>query len=374
METNWYDGPGSPAALPRSLWWLALAWIIVAALTLIWAIPNAQDDLTERAASALAGTDIDVSFAGRDAQLNATNADQPGLDEAVTVVRNLRGVRTVDVSYREAALVAPNQPSPTTTTAPTTTTLAPTTTSAPAEPQFTASYASERIELVGTVPDQTTSDFLIAAAEARYTPGNVVNRLLVSEEVASPDYLSELPRLFELTADMDPWNFTINGGTVIFGGIALDQATRDRALAAIVDFAAGFGATLESSVEISAASVAATLTEILAAGANFATGSAELSEDAIARLATVVEILLANPSTTLVVEGHTDNVGDPARNLVLSQDRAQAVVDYLVAGGVQEQRLSAVGFGEDRPLVSNDTEEGRATNRRIEFVVEGEGS
>jgi outer membrane protein OmpA-like peptidoglycan-associated protein len=88
----------------------------------------------------------------------------------------------------------------------------------------------------------------------------------------------------------------------------------------------------------------------------------------------VVDVLLQNPQLGIVrVEGHSDTVGDKASNLILSQQRAEAVVQYLVAHGVPASRLRAEGFGGERPIASNDSDEGRAKNRRVEFVIVGAG-
>jgi outer membrane protein OmpA-like peptidoglycan-associated protein len=69
------------------------------------------------------------------------------------------------------------------------------------------------------------------------------------------------------------------------------------------------------------------------------------------------------------IGGHTDNTGDKARNKALSQSRAKAVKDYLVSKGVDATRLSAIGYGDTKPLSDNKTEEGRAKNRRTVFKV-----
>jgi outer membrane protein OmpA-like peptidoglycan-associated protein len=69
------------------------------------------------------------------------------------------------------------------------------------------------------------------------------------------------------------------------------------------------------------------------------------------------------------VGGHTDSVGSEAYNQGLSERRADAVRDYLMSKGVKASRLTARGYGESRPVASNDTEEGRAENRRVELVV-----
>ena len=77
------------------------------------------------------------------------------------------------------------------------------------------------------------------------------------------------------------------------------------------------------------------------------------------------------PETTLVVTGHTDDVGDEGTNLALSQARAQVVVDVLTEGGIAPERLEARGAGESQPIADNATPEGRDANRRIEAVLEG---
>ena len=93
-----------------------------------------------------------------------------------------------------------------------------------------------------------------------------------------------------------------------------------------------------------------------------------MTDEAQTLLDEAFAIMFANPSAMLIVEGHTDDTGDAEINRVLSQARAEAVIVYLIAGGVDAGRLGAIGFGEDRPIATNATEEGRAMNRRIEFV------
>jgi OOP family OmpA-OmpF porin len=83
-----------------------------------------------------------------------------------------------------------------------------------------------------------------------------------------------------------------------------------------------------------------------------------------------VETLNANRSVHIVIEGHTDSIGSDAYNQALSVQRAEAVYRYLVNAGIDPERLRAVGFGETRPVASNDTESGRAQNRRVELRTE----
>jgi outer membrane protein OmpA-like peptidoglycan-associated protein len=131
---------------------------------------------------------------------------------------------------------------------------------------------------------------------------------------------------------------------------------------------------LDNRAAVDPAAVATVLTDLLKGTATFRVGSAELSQDAMSLLDEAVEILADNTATVLTVEGHTDDVGSDEDNLALSEARAQAVVDYLVAGGIDAARLTAIGYGESRPIADNDTAEGRSENRRIQFVVEGGGN
>lgn len=102
---------------------------------------------------------------------------------------------------------------------------------------------------------------------------------------------------------------------------------------------------------------------------NFETGSAKLSSESLEQIKNLAEILKAYPSVNLKVGGYTDNTGDPNANLKLSQDRAKAVKLAIENEGVGENRLEAEGYGQEFPADTNDTEEGRAHNRRIAVRV-----
>jgi outer membrane protein OmpA-like peptidoglycan-associated protein len=101
----------------------------------------------------------------------------------------------------------------------------------------------------------------------------------------------------------------------------------------------------------------------------FETGKAILRETCFDELNELVELMNKKPEWKLLIEGHTDNVGKPAANLKLSQDRAQALVNYLVSKGINKARLIAKGYGDKKPIASNKTPEGRAKNRRVEMKV-----
>lgn len=101
----------------------------------------------------------------------------------------------------------------------------------------------------------------------------------------------------------------------------------------------------------------------------FETGQTELKLDAEASLAEVVDLLQSEPEKKIRIEGHTDSVGEASTNLRLSQQRADAVLATLVGLGVDAPRITSVGMGEDFPIASNDTAEGRSKNRRVDVIL-----
>jgi OmpA-OmpF porin, OOP family len=99
----------------------------------------------------------------------------------------------------------------------------------------------------------------------------------------------------------------------------------------------------------------------------FATAKYDLLPASFAALDTVVAIMKREPPLKLVIEGHTDNVGDSAKNKILSERRARAVYEYMAKRGIDISRLSSVGYGEERPRAGNESDEGRRRNRRVEM-------
>lgn len=107
-------------------------------------------------------------------------------------------------------------------------------------------------------------------------------------------------------------------------------------------------------------------------GIQFETGKATIKKQSNPILDQVVKVLKDNPTYKLVIEGHTDDVGDDTKNMILSQDRANAVSQYLQSKGISPMRLTAKGLGETMPVMPNTTKAGRDKNRRVELKVEFE--
>lgn len=104
-------------------------------------------------------------------------------------------------------------------------------------------------------------------------------------------------------------------------------------------------------------------------GVKFKTGSDDLTAESYAKLDKVVSLLKIHEDFKLKISGYTDNTGGADLNLKLSDDRAHACEKYIIGKGISASRITAKGYGEENPIGSNDTKEGRAKNRRVEFQL-----
>ena len=166
------------------------------------------------------------------------------------------------------------------------------------------------------------------------------------------------------------------------------QFSVDIAIANAENAAGGLGATAETLDELVAAGVDAfTLGNhtwrkkafasaidryeiVIYDKVHFETAKAVIKPESFGLLNDVASIIITNPDLGRVeVAGHTDSQGSDAYNLKLSQRRAESVVNYLIQGGVEPQRLMAQGYGESTPIDTNETTEGKARNRRVEFTI-----
>lgn len=188
----------------------------------------------------------------------------------------------------------------------------------------------------------------------------------------------------ELRAGFDGLTIIENDGTVIIEGQARDplvaasigavarsvEGTQQVDNRVVVEGGAVQGATATADVVLPASGdINVQLASV--GQITFETASAALTPQGLAVIDSAATILTGFPGLRIEVHGHTDSDGDAIRNQVLSQERAEAVVAALGQRGVDVNRLTAVGFGESKPIEPNITAEGRAVNRRIEFVIVG---
>ena len=100
----------------------------------------------------------------------------------------------------------------------------------------------------------------------------------------------------------------------------------------------------------------------------FETGKSVIQKESLPIIDQIYEMLNLAANIKISIEGHTDNVGDATSNKKLSNDRAKSVMDVLIAKGIDKSRLSSIGWGQEKPVADNRTDEGKAKNRRVEIV------
>jgi OOP family OmpA-OmpF porin len=141
------------------------------------------------------------------------------------------------------------------------------------------------------------------------------------------------------------------------------------------DFPQGWELKTDVSVKPAAAPVDATVcqqlfSDLLTKGKiRFDSARAAIDPDSAGLLDRLIETALRCPTADIEIAGHTDANGEDSFNQTLSEKRAQAVVDYLVRAGLPASRFTAVGYGSARPVATNETDDGKAQNRRIDFTV-----
>jgi len=104
----------------------------------------------------------------------------------------------------------------------------------------------------------------------------------------------------------------------------------------------------------------------------FNSSSSTLTKDSYSSLDALADTLKVHPELHLTIEGHADNTGNVSQNQLLSQQRADAVKSYLIKKGIPSDRITAIGYGQNRPVSDNKTIQGKAANRRVEFKLEQE--
>ena len=231
------------------------------------------------------------------------------------------------------------------------------------------------LTLSGSVPDNTVQAAIAQAAERKFFGEKVVDNLKASVgapsgfSAAVTTALGALSRLSTGTLAVSDREVKLSGDALYDGAAAQIRAGLGK------EFPQGFQFKPEISVKPAAAPVDPTVcqqlfSDLLSKGKiRFEAARATLDPDSTALLDRLIEIALRCPTANIEVAGHTDGDGEDALNQALSEKRAQAVVDYLVKAGLPQSRFTAVGYGSTQPVAGNDTDEGKAQNRRIEFLV-----
>jgi OOP family OmpA-OmpF porin len=222
----------------------------------------------------------------------------------------------------------------------------------------------------GTVPDEATRAAVLSRLRALYGAERVVDRIEVDAVIAPPNWGERVvgmpgPDLQQVSVG----ELSIDGNSVRIRGQVANEAARQQVASAIAT-AAGPSYVLKNALAGGGASTQDVLDRTLADRiVEFQSGSATLTDGGRAILDEMVVALAQVGHQQVQVIGHTDSVGSRAANIGLSLQRAIAVKAYLEQRGVSADHLGVQGFGPDRPVADNATDEGRARNRRIEFRV-----
>lgn len=240
------------------------------------------------------------------------------------------------------------------------------------------------VTINGEVDSNETVEEIKRAAASVFTGQRIdSNGLIANVEVAKPEWANNTGALLEEARIIgDGAQLELSDSRVVVAGVVesdeqkagiINRVTATNASANVVD-----QLTVEQPViepepqpdpEPAQTEVAKKLESLDLPNLQFEVGSAQLTADSVTRLDDLVGLMKEYPDTRIAVIGHTDGQGNPEYNLNLSRERAQSVVDYIVQQGIAADRLVAEGKGMTEPVASNDTEEGRLQNRRIEFSI-----
>jgi OOP family OmpA-OmpF porin len=227
------------------------------------------------------------------------------------------------------------------------------------------------LTITGAVPTERKKERLLSQAQLVFGAGRVVDAITVAEGAALPNWKGKTLDLMAKLATVGPFQLALKDNQINFSAEVPDAGIKS----AWIDWLANFFVDQPLAVSADNLNVNASLpavnsfdvSTLFNLAINFESGSAEIPADAVAALDQAASILVEDGRNLRIV-GHTDSTGDAATNRALSEARAQAVRDFLIAKGVVSSSLNSYGMGQDQPIAENDSEAGRAANRRIEFA------
>jgi OmpA-OmpF porin, OOP family len=231
------------------------------------------------------------------------------------------------------------------------------------------------LTLTGYVPDNNVHATIAAAAGRKFFSQKVVDNLKASIGAPARFVSAVVPALGALSR-LSTGTLVVTDREVKISGDALYEAAVGQIRAGLAkDFPQDWQLNAELSVKPAAAPVDPTVCQQLLADLldkgkiRFEPGRATIDPDSAGLLDRLIETAMRCPTAQIEIAGHTDADGENGFNQALSEKRAQAVTDYLVRTGLPADRFTATGYGSSQPVATNDTDEGKAQNRRIDFLV-----
>lgn len=380
--TYWIDERDGKFPLP---WWKLLPLVlligaaVIAAMTLIM-IPIYEDQVIENTEDELRATgisptpfDFDASY--RDLTISGILPEGVSEAEVRAAAERGEGVRDLDLDFSAAppapAVEEPEQesePPPPAETAAT---------------EVTAIVSADGVVLTGEVPSATQRDPLVAQAASRFGAGNVTDELVIRDlEPTTPGARGRVWQLAFLLGTLP--DGAIGTASISDAALTVDMTVSSEADAeAIHERVNGARASFDrfpfATITVDAPPVDEEITALQAEfealsveiqeNVTFAIGSDVLNDTATETLDKVVDLMTLYTLPVVEISGHTDDRGNDANNLALSDARAAAVRQYIIDAGIDGERIQSIGKGETEPIDSNETAEGRANNRRVELIA-----
>lgn len=303
--------------------------------------PKIENSIDERVRTVIeegAFTSSAAVVDGRKVILTGAIPDQTSGDVLVESIKAIRGVRSIRSEY----VVAPEMP-------------------------LVVSKTADGLSFRGVVSDYRARDYLVSYAKEIYGSRNVRDATVVREGHDDLTWPNMVRTLIEQSDNFDDVEFVITGKVIAIrrAGDSSRDLVEDLRQTLESDFIIIDGT---EDVDSATAICQSSLESILDRNSiSFSSGTAEPSPQALAVLEEIARVLKSCPEDRFMVTGHTDASGNENNNRELSRMRAATVVRVLTSAGVHEGRLESSGLGSSEPVADNETAEGKAKNRRIEF-------
>ena len=366
------------ADLSWKMWWL----ITLSGLVLLFVLMIStrqqliETDLEARIMEKLSAEKIDwvtieLDGRGRDVLLKGMTPSAESRQLVIRMIESVHGVRVVDDQLEMRSSLP--------------------------SPELSIQQQDGAVVLGGRLASQASIDAVVNAAKATFGNDKVTNELILSAQVKTADWLDATTRLMPSLVSMESAQLKISDSDSL---LTAEVQSHGERLMLVYEAKKLLGSDLDTEVAVAGSATTATVQQdtadpkIVVAHEDpaleacqsridarlkgkkvlFASNTAELQvtsysilDEIISELEQCDDVVSENK---LIIAGHTDNSGDETYNLALSQKRADAVKTYIVNANTDIGLISSIGYGENQPVESNDTVEGRSQNRRIEFKLE----
>lgn len=352
----------------------------VISLCILWFVTDTikhvpiETELRSNSQDALASESMDwakVTMNGRNAVLTGTPPSPEAGEEAVALIAGLHGVHSAHGDFDMIDIVSPYV--------------------------WIANQRDGKVTLTGVVPSKEAKASLLTATKAKFPSQNVIDEMRIAGGVPSGNWTGMVTMAISQLSSLDYGKAQMRGNVLTLEGGTSSPRVAASIKEAFENVSAGYNARDIITVDLPEVEPAPPAPQKPSAPAavivpqeaqaeidlcqdridsimtgqtiNFKTGSAQVYPQPNPLIMALAGVAKECPSARIVIAGHTDSMGDPEKNKVLSEARAKAIVNLLVDEEIESSKLSAEGFGASVPIADNSTPEGRRANRRIEFRV-----